>query len=116
MHGCTDKAKATAYSTLVRPYLEYCNVLYTTKNINLIQSVQHRAARWIKSTFDPFTYCKATPNKFSISQPPLRHICMRAGSPFPLFHYEIVSSSIHYFPNYSHWKQQNNTFSLYLHL
>jgi len=28
---------------------------------------------------------KATPNKFSVSRSPLRHICMRAGSPFHYF-------------------------------
>ena len=47
MDGCTDRAKATAYLILVRPCLEYCNVvwtLYTAKNINLIESVQRRAA------------------------------------------------------------------------
>ena len=59
MYGCTDRAKATAYLTLVRPSLECCNVvwtLYTAKNINLIESVQCRAARWIKSYFDPLTF------------------------------------------------------------
>ena len=38
--------------------LEYCNVvwtLHTSKNIDLIESVQHRAARWIKSSFDSTT-------------------------------------------------------------
>jgi len=51
MYGCTDRAKAAAYLTLMRPCLEYCNVvwtLYTTKNINMIESVQCRAAKWIK--------------------------------------------------------------------
>ena len=55
MYGCTDRAKALAYLALVRPCLEYCNVvwnLHTSKNIDLIESVQRRAARWIKSSFD----------------------------------------------------------------
>jgi len=59
MYGCTDRAKAMAYLTLVRPCLEYCNVvwtLYTAKNINMVESVQRRAARWIKSSFDPSTF------------------------------------------------------------
>ena len=34
---------------------------------------------------------KATPNKFSVSRPGLKHICMRAGGSFPLFHYKIGS-------------------------
>ena len=44
--------------SLVRPRLEYCNVvwtLHTSKNIDLLESVQRRAARWIKSSFDPLT-------------------------------------------------------------
>ena len=40
----------------------------------------------------------ATPNKFSVSRPGLKHICMRAGGPFPLFHYKIGSFSSHYLP------------------
>ena len=58
MYGCTWKAKALAYFALVRPCLEYCNVVWTlhaSKNIDLIESVQRRAARWIKSSFDPIT-------------------------------------------------------------
>ena len=56
MYGCTGKAKTLAYLALVRPCLEYCRVvwtLHTSKNIDLIESVQRRAARWIKSSFDP---------------------------------------------------------------
>jgi len=34
---------------------------------------------------------KATPNKFPVSRPDFRHICMQAGGHFPLFHYKIVS-------------------------
>ena len=59
MYGCTDRVKATACLTLLRPFLEYCNVvwtLYTAKNINLIESVQRRAARWIKSSFYSLTF------------------------------------------------------------
>ena len=60
MYGCTDRAKASAYLALVQPCLEYCNAVWTlhstSKNINLIELVQHKAARWIKSSFDPTTF------------------------------------------------------------
>ena len=52
MYGCTEKAKTLAYLALVRPPLEYCNVvwiLHTSKSIDLLELVQRRAARWIKS-------------------------------------------------------------------
>ena len=58
MYGFTEKAKTLAYVALVRPRLEYCNVvwtLHTSKNIDLLESVQRRAAWWIKSSFDPLT-------------------------------------------------------------
>ena len=60
MFGFTDRAKALAYLALVQPHLEYCYVvwtLYTSKNIDLIESVQHRAAQWIKSSFDRTNFC-----------------------------------------------------------
>ena len=47
MYSCIDRAKALPYLALVRPHLEYCNVvltLHTSKNIDFIQSVQRRAA------------------------------------------------------------------------
>jgi len=52
-------------------------------------------------------YRKATPNKFSASCPPLRHICMWVGSPFPYFIRRLHGClSSHYLPSYS--KQLNS--------
>ena len=59
MYGCTDRAKASAYLALVWPCLENCNVVWTfhtSKNIDLIESVHCRAARWINSSFDSTIY------------------------------------------------------------
>ena len=59
MFGCTQQAKINAYEALVRPYLEYaCAVWapYTTNDTDLLEAVQTRAARWIKSFWDPSTY------------------------------------------------------------
>ena len=50
----------------------------------------------------------------SVSCPPLRHICMQAVGPFPLFHYEICSFSSHYLCSYYHRKQLTCNLSLYL--
>ena len=52
MYGCTDGAKSLA---IVRPCMEYGSTVWsphTAKNINLLESVQHRAAKWIKSKYD----------------------------------------------------------------
>ena len=59
MYGCTVKAKSLAYKALVRPCLEHgCTVWspYTSKDISMLESVQRRAARWIKSKYDPNLY------------------------------------------------------------
>ena len=56
MYGCKREAKISAYKALVRPYLEYvCAVWapYTVHGNDLLESVQNRAARWIKSFWDP---------------------------------------------------------------
>ena len=50
MFGCGREAKYMAYRALVRPILEYAAVVwcpYTMKDINLLESLQGRAARWI---------------------------------------------------------------------
>ena len=51
-------AKALAYLALVRPCIKYCSVvwtLHTSKNTDLMELLQCRAAQWIKSSFDPLT-------------------------------------------------------------
>ena len=57
--GCTQEAKANAYKVLVRPYLEYACTVWnscTAQDIVLLESVQNRASRWIKSSWDPSTF------------------------------------------------------------
>jgi len=54
--GASSSAKNVAYKCLVRPHLEYaCPVWspFTSTNIQLIESVQRRAACWICSTWNP---------------------------------------------------------------
>ena len=56
MYGSSPIAKAIAYKSLIRPHLEYaCQVWspYTSKNINLLESVQRRTSRWICSKWNP---------------------------------------------------------------
>ena len=51
----------TAYNTLVRPQVEYASPVwspYTQSNINKAETIQRRAARWIKN--DYFSYSSVT--------------------------------------------------------
>ena len=55
MSGCNQHAKATAYQALVRPHLEYCTPVFdphTVKNIEMLEKVQKRAARWLTAKWD----------------------------------------------------------------
>jgi len=59
MHGCSCTAKCAAYKTIVRPSLEYATVVcspHSKGDINLFESLQNRAARWIcGSRWSPVT-------------------------------------------------------------
>lgn len=58
MSGCSQKSKAIAYRTLVRPHLEYCAQAWnphTARNIEMLEKVQKRAARWITAKWDKNT-------------------------------------------------------------
>ena len=51
---CTPKVKAKAYTALVRPQLEYSSSAWnphTKRNINKIEMVQHRAARFVHNDY-----------------------------------------------------------------
>ena len=52
---CPPKTMGTANKALVRPALEYCSTVwdpYAAKNINIVEMVQRRAARWVLNRFN----------------------------------------------------------------
>ena len=55
LSGCSQRAKATAYQAMVRPHLEYCAPVWdphAVKNIEILEKVQKRAARWLTAKWD----------------------------------------------------------------
>ena len=50
--------KTLAYNTLVKPQVEYASSVwspYTKENINKIEMLQRRAARWVTNDFSPYS-------------------------------------------------------------
>ncbi len=50
----SEPLKSTVYKTLVRPQLEYCSPVWsphTDTNVHQIESIQRRAARWVKHDY-----------------------------------------------------------------
>jgi len=55
LRGCPTKCKALAYISLVRSGMEYAALIwdpYLKKDINLLERVQNKSARWVKSDYD----------------------------------------------------------------
>jgi hypothetical protein len=54
MHSYPKEVKASAYTTLVRPSIEYASSvwdLYTRNNIQQLEAIQRRAARFVYKNF-----------------------------------------------------------------
>ena len=55
LFSCSEKSKRAACITLVRPHLEYASAVwdpYGQNQVDQIESVQNRAARFIKSNYE----------------------------------------------------------------
>ena len=54
IHSCPKEVKRNAYTTLVRPSVEYASAVwdpYTKNQINQLEQVQRRAARFVNNNF-----------------------------------------------------------------
>ena len=55
LYNCSEKIKETAYSSLVRPHVEFASVVWdphTKTQVNRIEKVQRNAARFVKKNND----------------------------------------------------------------
>jgi hypothetical protein len=56
IRNCPQRAKIQAYNTFVRPSLEYASTVWdphTQANINKVESIQRRVARFVTNNYDP---------------------------------------------------------------
>ena len=56
IRNCPQRAKTQAYNTFVRPSLEYASTVWdphTQANINKVESIQRRAARFVTNNYHP---------------------------------------------------------------
>lgn len=73
LYGCPRKTKQLCYKTLVRPLMEYAPVIWdphTQANIQKLEMVQRRSARWVYSDFRNTT--SVTPMLHELEWPPLQ--------------------------------------------
>ena len=58
LKSCPTTVKTTCYNSLIRSILDYASIIwspYTQKNIQSVESVQRRAARFVTNNYSPYT-------------------------------------------------------------
>ena len=94
--SCPMQVKINCYNTFVRPILDYCSTIwspYTMSNINKIEAIQRRAARFVFKDFACFS--SVTSMLCSLSWPTLRE---RRCSLKLLMLYKIVNQLVNISP------------------
>ena len=89
---CSSNIKATAYLTIVRPSMEYAAVIwdpYHHNNIQQLEKVQRRAARWVLNDFNRFSSVTAMLQHLSWPSLQLRRKISRLQALFKIIHMPI---------------------------
>ena len=92
---CSSNIKATAYLTIVRPSMEYAAVIwdpYHHNNIQQLEKVQRRAARWVLNDFNRFSSVTAMLQHLSWPSLQLRRKISRLQALFKIIHQDYSLS------------------------
>ena len=69
LSSCSQRVKKSAYITMVRPQMEYASAVwdpYYNSQIQQLEKVQRRAARWIYNDYSRFSSVSAMLNELSL--------------------------------------------------
>ena len=57
LSSCSQNVKASAYTTIVRPILEYASIIWDPHqqvDINSLEKIQRRSARWVCNDYSTY--------------------------------------------------------------
>jgi len=97
---CSSNIKASAYLTLVRPTMEYAAVVwdpYHHNNIQQLEKVQRRAARWVLNDFSHHSSVTSMIQQLSWPSLQLRRKVARLQTLFKIVHHDYSLSIPSYF-------------------
>ena len=97
LSSCSSAIKATAYLTIVRPIMEYAAVIWDPFHLNNIQQlekVQSRAARWVLNDFSRYSSVSAMIDHLSWPSLELRRKVSRLQTLYNIIneHYSLAIS------------------------
>ena len=96
--SCPARVKEACYISMVRPVVEYSSVVwspFTNKNINLVESVQRRAARFVTGDYGFMSSVTGMLNSLGWTSLECRREISRVIMLFKILHNETSISSYH---------------------
>ena len=96
--SCPARVKEACYISMVRPVVEYSSVVwspFTNKNINLVESVQRRAARFVTGDYGFMSSVTGMLNSLGWTSLECRREISRVIMLFKILHNETSKSSYH---------------------
>ena len=97
---CSKEVKFTAYLSLVRPILQYSSSVwdpYLFSDIQSIEKVQRRAARWVSSDYNKFSSVTSMLNDLQWPTLSSRRKFARLSTIYKIIHHLSMPPLPHYF-------------------